>query len=235
MVRVPPELIGGIDSRLGRCRRAIVMAPHPDDFDVIAVTLRRMMEGGAEIHVAVMTSGASGVDDAGLSRECKACLREREQEASCRFFGLPASRLRFLRLDEDGGHLAESDANEEVIRAQLESVVPDVVFMPHHNDPNLAHQRTNAMVRRALARLGLRALIALNRDPKTIEMHVTAATTFGEDEAEWKRMLLRHHESQQRRNLRTRGKGLDDRILELNAADGGPRGGYAEVFEVLLP
>ncbi len=211
------------------------MAPHPDDFDVIAVTLRRLMERGAEIHVAVMTSGASGVDDAGLSRGEKARVREREQEASCRFFGLPASHLRFLRLDEDGGHLAESDANEEAIRAQLESVAPEIVFMPHHNDPNLAHQRTNAMVRRALARLGSRALIALNRDPKTIGMRVTAVTIFGEDEAVWKRALLRHHESQQRRNLRARGQGLDDRILALNASDAGLPGSYAEVFEVLAP
>lgn len=209
------------------------MAPHPDDFDVIAVTLRRMMQRGAGIFVAVMTSGASGVDQPGLDRDAKARLRRREQEASCRFFGLPEKHLSFLDLGEDSGHLAEHDANEDAIRSHLEALRPDVVFMPHFHDPNLAHQRTNAMVRRALGRLGSQALIALNRDPKTIAMRVTCVTMFGEDEAAWKRALLRHHESQQRRNLRTRGQGLDDRILALNAADAGLPGRYAEVFEVL--
>ena len=209
------------------------MAPHPDDFDVIAVTLRRMMERGAEIFVAVMTSGASGVDDPALDRAGRAELREREQAASCRFFGLPEAHLRFLRLAEDEGHLAENQPNEDAIGAHLAAIGPDVVFMPHANDPNRAHQRTNAMVRRALARLGWSAAIAMNRDPKTIGMRVTDVTIFGEDEAEWKRALLRHHESQQRRNLRTRGQGLDDRILGVNAADAGQPGRYAEVFEVL--
>lgn len=60
-------------------------------------------------------------------------------------------------------------------------------------------------------------------------------TYFGEEEAAWKAQLLRFHRSQQERNLKTRGQGFDQRVLEVNrqavAEAGGPLP-YAEVFEL---
>jgi len=215
------------------------MAPHPDDFDVIAITLRRFAAVNATLDVAVMTSGASGVDDAdapGLDRRAKAQLRESEQTRSCAYFGLSADRLHFLRLADDAaGHLAENPDNETAIRDCLRRWQPDMVFLPHPNDPNLAHQRTYAMLRRALELENSPAVLFLNRDPKTMAMRYDLFVGFDEAEAQWKRTLLRHHESQQRRNVRTRGKGLDERILELNAAlaAASPNSGpYAEAFEL---
>src|SRR5512138_2812149 len=81
--------------------RITVLAPHPDDFDVAGVTLRFFQDQGNRIDLAVLTSGASGVEDdfsASPDTAVKAALREAEQRASCRFFGLPESRLVFLRL-----------------------------------------------------------------------------------------------------------------------------------------
>jgi hypothetical protein len=58
---------------------------------------------------------------------------------------------------------------------------------------------------------------------------------FREDEAAWKRKLLRFHRSQQQRNLNKRGYGMDERILrmdqnsaELYSVDAL----YAEIFEL---
>ncbi len=216
------------------------MAPHPDDFDCVAVTLRLLHENGSIIHLAVLTSGASGVEDAYVgcsATSAKARVREAEQAASCAFFGLPRNRLRFLHLAEDeAGHLADNIANEQTVLNVLNCWRPQFVFMPHGNDPNLAHRRAHAMVRRCLATQRSTATLLLNRDPKTLGMREDLFVLFDERRAEWKRELLRFHDSQQARNLRTRGGGFDARILDNNAkvaANAGVRGPYAEVFEVV--
>ncbi|MBP1768990.1 MAG: hypothetical protein H6P98_3105, partial [Candidatus Aminicenantes bacterium] len=67
-----------------------VLAPHPDDFDAAGVTLRLFQRNGNRVSLAVLTSGASGVEDGFCSppaRAEKARIRENEQRASCRFFG----------------------------------------------------------------------------------------------------------------------------------------------------
>ena len=74
-LQLPPEL------------RVAVLAPHPDDFDAIAVTLRHLRDNGNRIAVAVATGGASGVEDGfrgAADDSAKARLREEEQRASCR-------------------------------------------------------------------------------------------------------------------------------------------------------
>ena len=163
-------------------------------------------------------------------------MREREQEASCAFFGLPPDQLHFLRLAEDpSGHLDACEANRERVASFLSSCAPEFVFLPHGDDPNLAHQRTFAMVAGALARQDARATMWLNRDPKTLAMREDVYVLFDAEAAEWKRTLLRHHTSQQARNLRTRGHGFDERILRGNAEtarSAGRSGAFAEVFEL---
>ena len=81
--------------------RLLVLAPHPDDFDAIGVTLRFLRENGNPLYVAFAASGASEVEDTFCllpTVEVKAKLREQEQRASCQFFGLPQAHLAFLRL-----------------------------------------------------------------------------------------------------------------------------------------
>ena len=216
----------------------LVLAPHPDDFDAVGVTLRHLHERGHAVHLAVATMGANGVDDADCApptRAAKAALREAEQRASCRFFGLREERLRFLRLPVDaGGHAAVDDANVVRVAALLTEVAPGLVFLPHGRDPNVTHQRVCAMLRAAAAG---QLTIFLNRDPKTVSMRFDVVTPYGEESAEWKGALLRHHRSQQERNLRARGQGFDERILTMDrdtAAACGLAEPYAEGFEVEL-
>lgn len=219
-----------------RAMRVLVMAPHPDDFDAIGVTLRHLHLQGHELHVAVLTSGAGGVDDGfggAHDTQAKASLREAEQRESCAFFGLPAQRLHFLRLWE--GEAAQQDMPAPLV-AWMAQRPADLVFMPHGNDSNRTHRRTYEAVCAIARRQGLRAWALLNQDAKTLGMRVDALFDYGEEEAQWKARLLRLHASQQERNLRARGAGFDARILELNrdAAGGLPTSlPYAEAFELV--
>jgi LmbE family N-acetylglucosaminyl deacetylase len=218
--------------------RVAVLAPHPDDFDAIGITLRYFRDRGNRIDVAVLTSGASGVENGfggALTPAAKALVREDEQRASCRFFGLPEDWLTFLRLTEDEeGHPEESTANIERVGSYLLAKLPELVFMPHGNDSNPGHQRTYATFARVAREEGLAVLALLNRDPKTIAMRHDLCMVFNAEAAAWKGELLRFHQSQHQRNLNTRRHGFDERILSVNrriAEELGRNGAYAEAFE----
>jgi LmbE family N-acetylglucosaminyl deacetylase len=212
----------------------LVLAPHPDDFDAIAVTLRHLHLQGHAVHVAVLTSGASGVDDGfegAFDDAAKATLREKEQRESRAMFGLPPERLEFLRLWEAG----DDAADDAKLRDWIAAHAGDLLFMPHGNDSNRTHRRTHDTVRAAAAELGLDTWACLNQDAKTLGMRLDLFFDFDEEGATWKAGLLRCHRSQQERNLRTRGMGFDQRVLEVNrqAAAGLPTAlPYAEAFEV---
>jgi len=219
--------------------RVTVAAPHPDDFDAIAVTLRQLQQNGNPIDLLVLTAGDSGVEDGYAAAHLpltKTKIREREQLASCTFFGLPHDRVRFLRLATDAdGHLHEDEANFATLRDALLPRHPDLVFLPHGNDTNADHQRTCAWLQRLVREQGMQLQLCLNRDPKTIAMRIDLATGFAAADAEWKRQLLRCHDSQQQRNLRTRQHGFDDRILQDNAqaaTAAGIAAPFAELFEL---
>lgn len=224
----------------------LVLAPHPDDFDAIGLTLRHLAAQGHALHVAVLTSGASGVDDGfegAVGDADKAALREREQRESCAFFGLPQERLQFLRLwgsggsDADGPLARDSAEDAAALQAWMAARPADLLFMPHGNDSNRTHRRTYETARALATELRLRAWACLNQDAKTVGMRVDLYFDFDEEEAAWKAQLLRFHRSQQARNLRTRGAGFDARVLEVNrrAAEALPTvRPYAEAFELAL-
>ena len=219
--------------------RALILGPHPDDFDEIAVTLRRLADNGNPLYAAVVRSG-SGVSDSyapGLDWEKKAEIRDREQQASLRFFGLSESHLVFLSLDNDTGEgqLCESLRNREILRALIDSLNPDLLFLPHGNDTNSAHRALYAMVRGIVVELNRPVTLLLSRDPKTVALRADLYTPFDEAEAGWKAEMLRFHDTQHQRNLATRGHGLDARILEGNrqfARELSLGASFAEVFEV---
>ena len=216
----------------------LFLGPHPDDFDAVGVTMRRLQAGGATLHVAVDRSG-SGIEEDYCSLPTpgvNAAIREEEQRRSCRFFGLPDDRLTFLRLEEDDtAQLLDSSRNADLLRALLVSLHPAWVVLPHGHDTNIGHQRMAAMLRRIAPEAGYPIAALFNRDPKSISLRMDIYTVFGEEDAQWKAQLLRFHDSQQQRNLNTRGHGFDERILNTNrqiARDLGLQEPYAEAFEV---
>lgn len=217
----------------------VVMAPHPDDFDAIAVTLKRLAGCGAKIMLAVMTGGASGVEDSFgdfVSDADKIQLREAEQRDSCRLFGLNDEAVSFLHLaEDDSSDLLQTPGNHQVIKAYLNKLKPMMVFMPHGHDTNLTHQVSYALVKSVIGQLPFKVDIMLNRDPKTIALEPDYYSGFDADEADWKGALLRCHKSQHQRNLNTRQHGFDYRILEFNrqtATEFKLPTTYVELFEL---
>ena len=221
--------------------RLLVLAPHPDDFDAIAITLRHFQLRGNDIHLAVLSGGSKGVQDNDANPptwEQKAKLREQEQLDSCAFFGLPRARISFLRLPEAAdGELAHDGPNASRVRTQIWEISPDVLFLPCGNDSNTGHQRTYDMAREAALDLGSPLLALYNRDAKTISFQAELYAGFDETEADWKGTLLRFHDTQQARNIRLRNHGFDDRILSFNrelALALGLDAPYAEAFRFEL-
>ena len=219
----------------------LTLAPHPDDFDVIGVTMRFFFEMGYQVNLVVATSGARGVEDSFCfppTLEAKGSLREQEQSASCQFFGLPEDDLTFLCLEEDNqGHPKDNETNLEIIQRHFMKIRPAMVFLPHWKDPNLGHQRVYAMFRQVAIISGFPLVAFLNRDPKTLQMSCDVYLEYGEETAVWKGKLLRFHKSQHQRNLNQRGHGIDERILKVdrqNATLCGLDETYAEVFELMF-
>lgn len=238
-------------------QRALVLAPHPDDFDAIAVTIDVLKERGWTLFLSVLTSGANGVQDeypgAGTI-EKKTKIREQEQLLSCKQFGLdPASThsgstsphaIVFHRLASNAeGKLDTGLTNQSEVTSRLLDVKPDLVFMPHGNDSNSTHQRCFKLFEQALGEINVEnplelPVALLNRDEKTIDLRDEIISEFDENRAQWKRQLLRLHDSQQQRNLALRGIGFDDRVLGMNRATAGKldlNADYAESFELLNP
>lgn len=236
-VSLPPRVLGRDPGPWDGVRRWLVLAPHPDDFEVVAVTMRHFAMSGAEISLEVISGGASGVEDAFASGwEAKTVAREAEQRKSCAMFGLPAGKLRFHRFLEDTeGYMADVPENLARVHKLLDSLSPDGVILPHGNDSNADHRRTFRWFRSWRDVQAKPPLALLVRDPKNLGMRVDLITPYDEQTAAWKAALLRCHRSQHERNLRTRGIGFDERILATDRAPGEHLGFHAvESFECFM-
>jgi LmbE family N-acetylglucosaminyl deacetylase len=221
--------------------RLLVLAPHPDDFDAIAVMLKYFQANGNQILLLVLTGGSSGVNDSFLeypTKHRKAKIRETEQIEALEFFGFPLSHIRFLRLpeDEQGDMILDAECRKTVGKL-FQEFNPDMMALPYGEDSNPSHQRTFALARQ-LAMAASKAVFAFyNQDPKTIKMQLDAYIAFDQAASLWKREMLRFHHSQQTRNLQTRGYGFDERILKVNAVIAKQlktNQAYAEGFQVEL-
>jgi len=214
------------------------------------------MQSGCDIWYAIVSLSPSGVEDEYARRkqdrnsnplkETKGKIRQKEQTQSAEMFGLGADRLAFFGIEEDKE--LDSPRNLARIRDHLETVEPDIVIMPIGKDPNQTHAWVYQAFRKCANNLTLKTekpIVALyNEDPKTIEIRKDLFVLFDEKGAVWKRALLKIHDSQQERNIRSRGMGFDERILGMNhlswthlvetSTPVAPSANYAEVFEIEL-
>ena len=242
--------------RLPTYGKVLVLGPHPDDPESVAVTCRILMRLGCDIWITIVSMSPSGVEDEYAQRwqnndsislqKKKIEIRRREQTLATERFGLSLDRLTFLGIEEDKGLNAPN--NSAKIRNHLLSIAPDIVIMPIGRDPNQTHARVYQVFRECAADLILKKekpVVALyNEDPKTLEIRHDLFVLFGEESVDWKRALLKIHDSQQQRNINSRGMGFDERILCMNRlsyrrfqemlphADCLAK--YAEVFEIEL-
>ena len=216
--------------------RALALAPHPDDPDAIAVTLRLLSLGGWDLTWVILTEAWSGVQDdfVGPSQAKKSQAREAEQRASAQLFGLPESRLHFLRLAEDmRGNLDSTEINRQCFFEFLTQMRPDLVLLPCREDTNPSHRLTYAWFSE-WAKNAKHLVVALgNEDPKTVQFQSRFEVHFGMETANWKATLLECHRSQSVRNLATRQMTFAERILRVNrAVPGLAQGMHAERFQL---
>jgi len=220
--------------------RILVAAPHPDDFDAMGIVLRFFRSRGHVLRLLVLSSSANGVEDSFCdppTAAAKAALREAEQLASCRFFGLRDDDLEFLRLpvDSPGGFLINTDSSYRRFAERTACFRPDLVLLPHGNDTNPDHRLTYLWWTKFAREMSKPVAALLVRDPKTIAMRDDVFLSFDERAAAWKAELLRFHASQHQRNLNRRGHGFDERILRVNRENAVRLGipePYAESFEL---
>ncbi|OGP74628.1 MAG: hypothetical protein A2V86_06940 [Deltaproteobacteria bacterium RBG_16_49_23] len=236
--------------------KVLVLGPHPDDPESVAITCRILMRLGCDLWATIVSMSPFGVEDEYAQRwqnndsislqKKKIEIRRREQTSATEMFGLTPDRLTFLGIEENQG--LDSPDSSAKIRDHFISMAPDIVIMPIGKDPNRTHARVYQVFRECVEDLTLKKekpVVALyNEDPKTLEIRHDLFVLFGEESADWKRTLLRIHDSQQQRNINSRGIGFDDRILRMNhlgykrlqemLPHADSPANYAEVFEIEL-
>lgn len=112
----------------------LVVAPHPDD-EVLGVggTIARLADAGAEVHVAIVTSGRPPrflEDQARAVRAEAAAAHQALGVTQTHYLECPAAEL------DRYGH---ADLNA-AIGALIIQVAPQTVFAPHPGDIHLDHQ-----------------------------------------------------------------------------------------------
>ena len=215
--------------------KLLVLSPHPDDPDAVAVSLREFDDAGCRIRYAITGGAHGGMTDEyarvqarkagvkpGRLEKWKAELRQREQIASARESGIVDGDVVFLKnVEEDElGDMREVPENARLVARLLKDEDPDMVMMPYGNDSNTGHRSVFNVFREVapgvVVERGRPILALYNRDPKTISINEQLVVPFDGEAARWKASLLSLHDSQQQRNLEVRGYGLDERILRLN-------------------
>ncbi len=208
------------DLAIAATSRILVLAPHPDDFDEVAITLRYLFERKHPVLLLVLTGGSSGVLDSFVNPPTKGMkedVRQGEQLHALDFFGFPRSCVHFLRLQEDGaGELVLNEPNCATVGRLFREFSPDIVSLPFGKDSNLSHQRTFELFQELASSVGKPVLGLCHKDPKTTEIAIQTYFPFDEEGAQWKAEMLRFHQSQHTRNLQRRNCGIDDRILQVN-------------------
>lgn len=213
----------------------LALAPHPDDPDAVAVTLRVFHAAGCRIRYAVTGSAHGGVTDEyarakaggkGIKpkklKDRKVALRREEQAASATAARIVDGEVVFLDsgAEDDLGDLSECPDNTTLVRGLLVDENPDIVLLPYGEDTNAGHVALFNMFREAAPLVaverGRRMMALYVHDPKTTSIDENLVVPFDGEGARWKAGLLRCHDSQQQRNIQQRGYGLDERILKLN-------------------
>ncbi len=123
-----------IDTALKSCKRALVVAPHPDD-EVLGVgaTIARLADAGCEVHVAILTTGKPPRFSADQVETVKV-----EAKAAHGHLGVSKTHwLDFAAAELDTvGHAAVNAA----LGVLVHNIDPQVLFVPHPGDIHLDHQ-----------------------------------------------------------------------------------------------
>lgn len=128
------HLIYNIYPSLSLPKRAVIVAPHPDD-EVIGCggLIQALVERGTPPHVIILTGGEGshrGCCD--ISAEELITGRHNLTIKAAETMGLPLSHIHCLQYP-DGGVALEHPETER-LAALLQELRPDAIFVPHHGE-----------------------------------------------------------------------------------------------------
>jgi LmbE family N-acetylglucosaminyl deacetylase len=105
--------------------RALVIAAHPDDIEfVVAGTVAKWVEAGADVRYVLATSGDAGTHERGVTREELARMREAEQRSAARVVGV--KEVVFLGY-RDGEVVPSLELRRDLVR-EIRQFRPDIAI-----------------------------------------------------------------------------------------------------------
>jgi LmbE family N-acetylglucosaminyl deacetylase len=105
--------------------RALVIAAHPDDIEfVVAGTVAKWVQDGAEVRYVLATSGDAGTHERGVTRQELAWTREAEQRAAARVVGV--DEVIFLGY-RDGEVVPSLELRRDLVR-EIRRFRPDIAI-----------------------------------------------------------------------------------------------------------
>lgn len=126
-------------------RRVLVLAPHMDDETIgCGGAICQHVRAGSRVEVLFLTDGAKGFeaeDLRSLSHAARCERRRAESEDAARVLGVSATHY----LDLPDGSSQVDDHSLAAMLAVLESVSPDLVYLPFLTDSHHDHRTTVAL------------------------------------------------------------------------------------------
>ncbi|KQM97550.1 PIG-L deacetylase family protein [Sphingomonas sp. Leaf25] len=134
---------------LGRVRRALIVAPHPDDETIgCAALILRLRRRGARVDIVIVTDGgASHRNSATFPRARLVATRAAEARRAAMLLGVSAARLHLLALPDGGLDTLARAARFRLVR-RLAQFRADLVAMPLPDDAHPDHRDTAAACHR---------------------------------------------------------------------------------------
>jgi LmbE family N-acetylglucosaminyl deacetylase len=205
-------------------KNILVISPHPDDEAIgCGGTIRKHAEEGDHVSVIFLTSGGQG----GHGKSEVETIQIREQEALEAKDILHISNVYFW--NEPDGKLKASEKNIDRLHQAIESLHPDIIYVPHSNEQHPDHQAAAQLVRQVMT--------SLNGDTVKPEVYMYEVWTPIQDMdqivdispyIDIKRAAIQAYRSQ------CNAVKFDEAILGLNRYRGEmhswPGGDFAEVF-----
>lgn len=139
---------------------ALVIAPHADDetFGCGGIMALKS-DAGVPVHVLLLTDGRSShTHVAGTNVDDLVATRNRELLEACSILGVPADRVHFLNLPDQGlSHLSHEAFAEASTRLAdlLRQIAPAEIFVNHPFDRHPDHEAGFRIVQHAITQSGI--------------------------------------------------------------------------------
>lgn len=129
----------------------LVLAPHMDDETIgCGGVIQSHLRNGASVHVIFLTDGSRGFEREEIStlpQSRRRDIRVAESEAACAVLGVTATH--YLDLP-DGSSQADANAVSALL-AIIDTVAPDLLYLPFFTDTHHDHRTCNALFAAACA------------------------------------------------------------------------------------